>query len=99
MLEDRSTGVSLFGAFALAAFLGACGTSLTPADVLGGDAVNPWFPLEPGTRWTYRQDSVTSRQAVTADVLTFCVQSTPPSKDSVTTSCTTPAPLAPGASV
>ena len=34
-----------------------------------------------------------------AGVLTFCVQSTPPSKDSVTTNCTTPAPLAPGALV
>jgi hypothetical protein len=40
-----------------------------PAD-FGGDDVNPWFPLEPGTVWTYRQDSVTSRQSVTAEVLT-----------------------------
>jgi hypothetical protein len=27
---------------------------LDPAD-LGPDVTNPWFPLEPGTRWTYRE--------------------------------------------
>jgi hypothetical protein len=30
---------------------------------------NPWFPLVTGTRWTYRQDTVTSSTAVTAEVL------------------------------
>ena len=27
---------------------------LDPAE-LGPDVTNPWFPLEPGTRWTYRE--------------------------------------------
>ena len=35
----------------------------------GSGASNPWFPLTPGTRWTYRQETVTSSHAVTAEVL------------------------------
>ncbi|HEX3932524.1 MAG TPA: hypothetical protein VHW64_17650 [Nocardioides sp.] len=39
-----------------------------PAD-FGGGATNPWFPLAPGTRWTYRQYSPTGHERVTATVL------------------------------
>jgi hypothetical protein len=41
---------------------------LDPARV-GPDVTNPWFPLEPGTRWTYREkgeDGETLRVVVTA---------------------------------
>jgi hypothetical protein len=34
-----------------------------------GSATNPWFPLAPGTRWTYRQESTTSTGTVVAEVL------------------------------
>ena len=36
----------------------------------GAGAQNQWFPLEPGTRWTYRQDTPTDHRAVIATVLT-----------------------------
>lgn len=41
---------------------------LDPAD-FSADVTNPWFPLEPGTRWTYREttgDGQTVRVVVTA---------------------------------
>jgi hypothetical protein len=43
-------------------------SSPDPAD-FSGRATNPWFPLAAGTRWTYRQDTVTSTATVTAEVL------------------------------
>jgi hypothetical protein len=39
-----------------------------PAD-FSGHAENPWFPLVAGTRWTYRQDTVTSTANVSVEVL------------------------------
>jgi hypothetical protein len=39
-----------------------------PAD-FSGDPTNRWFPLTPGTTWTYRLDAVTSTSTVTAQVL------------------------------
>jgi hypothetical protein len=39
-----------------------------PADFTG-DAANPWFPLVPGTRWTYRQVAPTGSREVVAEVL------------------------------
>jgi hypothetical protein len=39
-----------------------------PAD-FSGHTDNPWFPLAPGTRWTYRLDAVTSSSTVSAEVL------------------------------
>ncbi len=38
-------------------------------DDFSGRATNPWFPLVPGTRWTYRQESATSTRTVVAEVL------------------------------
>jgi hypothetical protein len=35
----------------------------------GGGATNQWFPLAPGTRWTYRQESTTSNRRVVAEVM------------------------------
>jgi hypothetical protein len=35
----------------------------------GGHAANAWFPLVPGTRWTYRQESATVSRTVVAEVL------------------------------
>jgi hypothetical protein len=34
-----------------------------------GRATNPWFPLTPGTRWTYREESATSTGTRVAEVL------------------------------
>jgi len=34
-----------------------------------GDATNQWFPLVPGTRWTYRQDWPTGGRSVVAEVM------------------------------
>jgi hypothetical protein len=39
-----------------------------PADFTGG-AQNAWFPLEPGTRWTYRRYTPYGEQSVFATVL------------------------------
>lgn len=39
-----------------------------PAD-FSRRATNPWFPLVAGTRWTYRQDTVTTMSTVVAEVL------------------------------
>jgi len=39
-----------------------------PSDFAAGTP-NRWFPLAPGTRWTYRQDTATGHRAVTATVL------------------------------
>jgi hypothetical protein len=39
-----------------------------PEDFTGA-ATNPWFPLAPGTRWTYRQESTTATRTVVAEVL------------------------------
>jgi hypothetical protein len=39
-----------------------------PAD-FSGSATNVWFPLVVGTRWTYRQDTPTTRRTVEAEVL------------------------------
>jgi len=39
-----------------------------PAD-FGGRTSNRWFPLEPGTRWTYRRYTVTGEGVVVATVL------------------------------
>ena len=39
-----------------------------PAD-FSGHATNVWFPLVVGTRWTYRQDTPTTRRIVEAEVL------------------------------
>jgi hypothetical protein len=39
-----------------------------PGD-FGDGADNPWFPLEPGTEWTYRRDSPTESQTLVATVL------------------------------
>jgi hypothetical protein len=38
-------------------------------DDFTGNATNAWFPLAPGTRWTYRRESVTSTSTVVAEVL------------------------------
>ena len=45
---------------------------LDPADFTA-DVTNPWFPLEPGTRWTYREtteDGEVVRVVVTATAVT-----------------------------
>ena len=42
--------------------------SPTPADFVTG-VDNPWFPLDPGTRWTYRRSTATGSQTLTATVL------------------------------
>jgi hypothetical protein len=38
-----------------------------PSDFAAG-AKNRWFPLQPGTRWTYRQDTPTGHRGVVATV-------------------------------
>jgi hypothetical protein len=42
---------------------------LDPADFTA-DITNPWFPLEPGTRWTYREDGEVVQVVVTATSVT-----------------------------
>jgi hypothetical protein len=39
-----------------------------PSDFIG-PVQNPWFPLVPGTRWTYRQETPTGSATVVAEVL------------------------------
>jgi len=39
-----------------------------PADFTGR-ATNPWFPLEAGTRWTYRQETSAASRTVVAEVM------------------------------
>lgn len=43
--------------------------SPAPADFAGGARSNAWFPLEPGTRWVYRQYTPYGERAVSATVL------------------------------
>lgn len=67
---------ALAGCGAAPAKLGATGIdeltvptpSPDPADFTGGVA-NPWFPLVAGTRWSYRQDTLTGSRTVEAEVL------------------------------
>ena len=52
---DRPTATSSRGAATVAAPRSPTSRSeLDPADFTA-DVTNPWFPLEPGTRWTYRE--------------------------------------------
>jgi hypothetical protein len=68
--------VALTGCGASPAELGPTGVdeltiptpSPDPTD-FSGQATNPWFPLTTGTRWTYRDDTITSSTPVTAEVL------------------------------
>jgi hypothetical protein len=64
-----------------AAFISACGTgnhraTLDPADFTT-DITNQWYPLKPGTRWTYREveDGKTLRVVVTSTSVTRKVAS------------------------
>lgn len=75
--------VALSAASAVLVGCGASPASLGPTGIDGltvptpspdpddftGDATNPWFPLVPGTRWTYRQDTTTDARTVVAEVL------------------------------
>jgi len=38
-------------------------------DDFGDGVANPWFPLQPGTAWTYRRDTPTQSQTFAAEVL------------------------------
>lgn len=76
MMGATMTSAALTGCGASPSKLGPTGVDeLTiptptpdPAD-FSDHAANPWFPLVAGTRWTYRDDTVTSSTPVTAEVL------------------------------
>jgi len=86
-----NTKLKALGLLSLAALLGACGSggskSTAPTSTAAGagqtkfvDRVdNPWFPLLPGTKWTYRgvKDGESSRDVVFITGATKTIQGVP----------------------